>query len=167
MKATSDHTDPDGFCVPNWTPPSLNSFTGRHWKAINKAKRDVAELLTVYAMRAGIKRCTYTYRPVRRVRVAVLYAGSKPDPDNLQKVLNDALKRARLIVDDSEEWMTPYTVGLKKTEGEPSTFIFLRDLKLGPEMKPEDDPQVKKLLTQLAKRIARVNKGNPRWHRGT
>ena len=153
----NDPTEPVAFSVPNWNPPSVNSFTGRHWAKIHKAKKDAAALLSVYALRCGVKRVTYQYRPVRRITVEVRYKGTEPDHDNYYKVLNDALKRALLIVDDSAKWLMPYLPTFTHTDGDPELCMTIADVRLGPELKPEDDPELKKLLTKMAKRLKRMS----------
>lgn len=117
--------------IPNWTPPSMNKARGRHWSKSHKNTTDAAEYLTAYAMKADVPKVTDDYRPRRFVAVDVTKCHPMPDPDNLMKALLDGLKRARLIVDDSDEWChweppTMHKVG-KHAPGQ-GIVIVLHDL---------------------------------------
>lgn len=55
-------------------------------------------------MGAQVPILTEATKEPRHVKTKVYKRGRKPDPDNLLKYLLDALKRVRLIWDDSAEW---------------------------------------------------------------
>lgn len=137
--------------VPDWLPPSANQFIGRHWRELDRLKKETANYISFYAYMARAKMVDHQYRPVREVMVFAEYTTHEPDPDNLNKVLRDSLKRCRLIVDDSSKWATFHeprvTKGaVKKTE------ILLRDLELMPAIPADQDPEFKRFLSKYRKK---------------
>lgn len=88
----------------DWKPPNLNKSRGRHWHKSHKATKTAGEVYAAEAFKAGVPLVTDTYRPVRSVQIVYHAKGKLPDPDNLLKNTLDALKRARLVVDDSAKW---------------------------------------------------------------
>ena len=70
-----------------------------------RAKRDILEYLSTYAVICAVPRISAAYRPKRRVTMRVEMPGRLVDPDNFLKGTLDGLKNARLIVDDSVEWL--------------------------------------------------------------
>lgn len=146
--------------VPDFTVPSLNDFLGRHWSRINRAKKALADLLGVYACKAGVPRVTPAYRPVRRFLVTVVgwpSGETMPDPDNLNKVLRDAAVSCGLLVDDSLEWCETRDPLLQR--GAPPAGVFsLADLSVRPAVNPADDPHTRRLLAAKLRSARRGKK---------
>ena len=116
--------------IERFVPITLNRSVGRHWSKLAKIKRQTADLITVSA--ANVRKVSDQYRPVRRLAFEVRCArvGRLPDPDNVLKAMLDALKTARIIVDDSSAWVVwsmPTIVRAKKGEV-PCTVITIEDV---------------------------------------
>jgi Holliday junction resolvase RusA-like endonuclease len=116
--------------IPEWTPPSVNVGRGKHWVVEHRAKKQIIETVSLYANIARVP-AFVTHEAKRRVTLCVTYSkshkGRLPDPDNLNKLFRDALKKAYLIVDDSAEWLdmpTPIVERGDKTR----TVITFEDL---------------------------------------
>jgi hypothetical protein len=153
---------PVTFFVPKWCPPSLNPFIGVHWRKLDQLKRQLADLLGVYAMLAGVRRVDHAFRPVRHVRLHVIgWKGlTLPDPDNVLKLFLDSARRCGLIVDDKDEWCKWEPPVLVR--GAPDlTTVTLTDLELRPPCAPEDDPYTRSLLGALTRRANQNRKRNP------
>lgn len=141
------------FEVPKWCPPSLNPYVGAHFRKVDRLKRQLADLLGVYALLAGVRRVDYLYRPLRHVRLSVVgwQGRTIPDTDNVLKLFLDSARRCGLIVDDSQEWCRWDVPVL--TRGEPDlTTVTITDLELRPACAPEDDPYTRSLLAAATRR---------------
>ena len=118
--------------IPNWIPPYLNTARGRHWNKSAANTRAVADMVKVYALKAGVPLVTDAYRPRRKVTIDEAKYGKLPDPDNLLKHTLDGLKLARLIVDDSAKWCEWERPTLERLTGPVrpgwGTVIILADL---------------------------------------
>ncbi len=111
-----------------WTPPSCNRlWKAGHWSVGHRLKRDAAAVVAVALLLAAPPVPRATGR--RRVGVAVTVSGRSglPDPDNLWKVLLDALVAHGLVVDDSSAWceLGGVTVGRAAAR---RTVITLEDI---------------------------------------
>ena len=116
--------------IPNWSPPSENVVLGWHWRKKEALKKEVAEFMAIYAALANVPKVTDDYRPVRYVHMLAIYprqSGRLPDPENLYKITHDAMKRAWLIVDDSQEWLKTDRPTLQRGESR-ETIITIRDV---------------------------------------
>ncbi len=116
--------------IPNWTPPSLNTILAKHWSIRTKIKRACEDMVAIYLR--DVPKVTETYRPRRRLLITVRWTrkGKLPDPDNLNKILLDSVKKCARIVDDSGEFLdcpTPEVVRCEKGEL-PSTILVFTDL---------------------------------------
>lgn len=151
--------------IPDWRPPLANEWVGFHWSKIDDMKAKAAEFVGLYAVASGLKRTAHDYRVVRKLEVELQVPPGRtfPDPDAVLKVLLDACKRCRVIVDDSAAWCH---CGMPKVSRGPTlkTIIRVTDIEVGPPIKPEDDPDVKRVLASITRRFERKNtnaKGNP------
>ncbi len=123
--------------IPNWFPPSLNTSRGRHWSKGAANTRAVADILAVYALKAGVPLVSDKYRPRRGLSLDVVKSGKLGDRDNLLKHFLDGAKAARLIVDDSQEWCLwapPNLIRAVKGERGQGTVVVVWDL---PAVQPE------------------------------
>jgi hypothetical protein len=111
--------------VPNWLPTPLNRLLGCHWGTRSRLKRADADLVAVYAMRAGVPRATSRRRVTLRLTLGPRQRA--PDPDALWKSLLDGLVRAGLLVDDNYQGVELGEVIFERGP-EQSTRIVLEDL---------------------------------------
>lgn len=98
--------------IPKWHPARLNAIVG-HWGKRSRLKKADRELVWAY---------TRNIAPAagkRRVSLIIVLAGRQKvcDPDAYWKSLLDALVQARMLVDDSPEWV----------ELGPVEFMWARD----------------------------------------
>lgn len=111
--------------IPRWRPVTLNELFALHHLAAARKKRGDRELIAAYAQRAGVPPATTK----RRVSIAVTLAGrmKQTDPDALWKSTLDGLTAARMLVDDSPDWVE---LGSMTQRGgdEKATTIRLEDL---------------------------------------
>lgn len=101
--------------IPDWHPTSVNKLINSHWAVAHKLKkRDKVEVR--YASNHIPKAIGK-----RRVQVIIeLGKGQRAlDPDNYQKSLGDALVFAKMLVNDSRQWVEwmpiEFTRGKRKT----------------------------------------------------
>lgn len=107
--------------------------------------------MSYYAYLSRAKMVDHIYRPVREVQVVAFWHQHEPDPDNLNKVLRDALKRSRLIVDDSQNWAKFIEPGVHKADRD-ETWITLIDLELMPAIPVEEDPEYVRFLAKYQRK---------------
>lgn len=116
--------------IPGWTPPSLNTILGKHFAIRTRIKRACDDMVAVYLR--DVPKVTETYRPKRRLLITVRWTrkGNLPDPDNLNKILLDSVKKCGRIVDDSIAWLDcPTPVVVRCEKGMPhSTTLEFEDL---------------------------------------
>lgn len=138
-----------------WQPPSINTTLGRHWRAIHRAKLDAADIIGIYSAIAQVPKITLDYRPRRHVVITAVgwsHKGSVlPDPDNVLKITLDAMVRARLLVDDADEYCTWERPALSC--GRPTlTTIVITDIGMTPPISdPLDDPYTRRLFAAKTK----------------
>ncbi len=88
--------------IPNWHPPTCNQlFRGRLKMRIRLGK-DAREMIGYYALKAQVPHATGKRRVTLWIILGPRQRGS--DVDAYWKATLDALKAARLIVDDSRQW---------------------------------------------------------------
>jgi hypothetical protein len=93
----STHT----LTIDNWHPARLNSWDGRHWSARARAKKNDAAVVALLALQQGLPKAVGKRRVTLRLTLA---KGQRAgDPDAYWKSLCDALKHARLLVDDNRQ----------------------------------------------------------------
>lgn len=135
MSATVPILDPPpgwAFNIPDWKPASINPFLGRgvgKSRALTRAKQTTCGIIKVYAMKVGLRFVSDAYRPRRCITLRVTQSGPGGllDPDNIQKIFLDGCKMARLIVDDSAEWLEfprPHIERGPRT----NTFLLVEDM---------------------------------------
>lgn len=130
FNATLSRTDGRAFdrvemFIPRWHPPSLNSVRNRPWHAEYRAKRNMRDLLAAYFIMAGGEFATGK----RRVSLTLVMGKGQRrcDRSNLTKLLNDAMKAARIIKDDGPKWLEESEI--QYTRGaEWGTRIVVEDL---------------------------------------
>lgn len=88
--------------IPGWHPASTNQLLSMHFNRRGRLKRLATDVIAIEAVRAGVTLATGK----RRIGLHFEYAnaGHEPDADGRLKVTLDALRDARLIVDDSPHW---------------------------------------------------------------
>lgn len=112
--------------IPRWAPPSLNRCRGRHWSAEHRLKKEAAAFVGTYALANRVPDAAGR----RRVAVVVTLPPGAParDLDNLDKILLDALVRARLLLDDGARGLDG-RLGVEFRRGEEeSTTLILEDV---------------------------------------
>jgi hypothetical protein len=119
--------------IPDWCPPSVNRSRGRHWRVGARLTAECWDFLAAYSAHVPkvrlARRGVPAYLPARRFAVYVYVLGRLPDPENLTKHLLDGAKGARLIVDDSAEWLdAPTPVVLPCGPRGRKTVILVSDL---------------------------------------
>lgn len=126
---------------------------GWHWKRKETFKKQLADLLGIYARMAGVPLTTPAYRPVRRLHMLCVYGTAQrlPDPDNLYKLTLDALTRCRVIVDDGPEWCDCERPTLQRG-AQTHTVFTVRDLAVRPPIDPADEPAVKRFLSRMKRK---------------
>lgn len=113
--------------VERWEPARLNRVMRGHWSNGHRLKKADRELVAVEASRHFLKAADGP-RSVA-LHLVVPPGRRKPDPDSLWKSLLDALKAARLIVDDTPRLCRPVGVTYSRAEGKGwGAFIIIEDL---------------------------------------
>lgn len=108
--------------IPNYKPPSLNEFLGKHWSVGHKLKNDCKAFMIHYSRE--LPKATGKRRVDMHI---VLGKGArKLDADNAWKLVLDSLRYARMIVDDSPEYCV--TTEPTYSRGEKTTIITLTDI---------------------------------------
>lgn len=114
--------------IPNWNPPSLNTWDGRHWAVRARAKSATAELIKTYCLVAGVRPATGKRRVTLMI---VLGKGQRAnDPDNYWKATLDALKRCGAILDDRRQCVETPPVRFRRAT-QRATILQLEDLEDG------------------------------------
>lgn len=96
-------------------------------------KKRTAEMVSFYLAQAGARRIREEQPRFRTIDIAVRYPlkrrGKMPDPDNLLKVLLDALVTDRWLHDDSSQWCV-FTVSVGRSEDvrQVTTFLTLKEI---------------------------------------
>jgi hypothetical protein len=109
--------------IPGFVPPSVNRLLGLHWGKRGRVKRGVADTIALASYASGDPVPDAVRKRRVGVSVTVSGRGGLPDPDNVLKVLLDALKVNRLVVDDSAKWLE---VGEIRVERGPETRTIIR-----------------------------------------
>lgn len=107
--------------IPNWTPTSVNKLMSNHWASANRLKRADTQMIAAYAHKAGVKKAEGK-RSVQTI--LTVHTGRAPDPDNIQKSLNDALVKCGLLVDDSHIWLETQPVKILRGKAKHTTIIL-------------------------------------------
>lgn len=107
--------------------------------------------MSYYAYLARAKMVDHMFRPVREIQVAAFWHTHEPDPDNLNKVLRDALKRCRLIVDDSPKWARFHEPAVHKADRD-ETWITITDIELTPAIPFDEDPEFTRFLAKYKRK---------------
>ena len=86
--------------IPQWRPPLVNEWRGKHWSVAHKLRRATTDLLALYALTQGVPKATGR----RRVSVEILLAPRmrRPDRDAFDKLFLDAMVAAGLLLDDGD-----------------------------------------------------------------
>jgi Holliday junction resolvase RusA-like endonuclease len=142
--------------VPNWSPTPLNKLLGCHWGTRSRLKRADADLVAVYAMRAGVPRATGRRRVTLRLTLGPRQRA--PDPDSLWKSLLDALVRAGLLVDDDRFGVELGEVTFERGP-EPATVIVLEDLDSPPAQGEYPSARAAGIAAEIVKVPTRVTLG--------
>jgi Holliday junction resolvase RusA-like endonuclease len=89
------------LALENWHPVRINQWIGEHWRVRHKLANDQAAVIALEARNAGIPKATGR----RRVSLELhgWPRGRFPDRDAFDKLLLDALVKAGLLTDDSDE----------------------------------------------------------------
>lgn len=107
--------------IPNWIPTSVNKLMANHWASANRLKRADTQMIAVYASKQGVSKANGK----RRVQtILTVHKGRAPDPDNIQKSLNDALVKCGLLVDDSHVWLETMPVQIQRGKKKHTTIIL-------------------------------------------
>jgi hypothetical protein len=115
------------FIIPDYHPPAANDWVGRHWGVKHRLRSLLTELLIVYAKLAGVPPATGQ----RRVRLHLTgWPGLRtlPDLDAFDKLFLDALKQARLIVDDNAAGLAERLVVTLARDAIDCTIVTLEDI---------------------------------------
>ena len=109
--------------VPGWLPERINVLLRAHWAKQRKLGREAAAVVGAARLLAGVPAGCKTKRSV-----SVVYSQPRgsADPDARWKQLLDALVKAGLLKDDSQDWcvpLPPVTV-----RGPRGTVVTLEDL---------------------------------------
>ncbi len=110
--------------IPKWHPTSLNKLLSLHWARRTKAKQSDYDLVAWYCNEALVPKATGKRRIGLRL---ILGKGSRaPDPDNMLKVLLDALVACGRLVDDNRQYCELLPAEFER--GERATVITLEDV---------------------------------------
>lgn len=113
--------------IPGWHPTTLNKLMNVHWAVRGRMKAQDASIIKRYAEESDVP-------PADKIRVVTLTYIIKeksrakfPDEDNIWKSPLDALKHAKMIVDDSPDWLKKNPVVYLRAK-EKGTIIELEDV---------------------------------------
>ncbi len=111
--------------VPDWLPCPLNDLLRMHWAKRNRVLRIEAEFVAGYARLQHIPRA----RGKRRVSLRMVLQGQDKvrDADGCWKGILDHLVKARLLIDDSVEFVELGNVTFECGERR-ATAIVLEDI---------------------------------------
>ncbi len=111
--------------LPSWRPTPKNALLGRHWGVKASKKRGDLDMIRAYAL---VNR-TPEAKGKRRVSLEIVLTGRQKqvDEDAYMLSLFDALKRSRMIVDDSPRWLEWGGIVYSR-DGEPGTTIVLSEV---------------------------------------
>lgn len=109
--------------IPDYLPPSLNELMHCHWRTKHKLKKECLEFVAHYGRHVlpavGKRRVLLTY--LRTV------CHKEMDPDNAKKAILDALVKAGILGNDTEEWVEcPDPVQSRSSRNE--TTIVIEEL---------------------------------------
>src|SRR5262245_18796887 len=90
--------------IPGWQPALLNHLLRCNWPKRRRLKQNAAQQLGVARVTYGVPEATGKRR-VRLVYVLGPRQKTPPDPDGVWKSLLYGLVAARLLVDDSKDWV--------------------------------------------------------------
>lgn len=111
--------------IPYWKPASVNRLINAHWTTGSRAKLEAVQMIATYLYKSGVPKATGR----RKVDISITQSGRGRtlDPDNLCKVVFDALKSTGYIIDDSSKWLdyTPPVITRGKVT---ETTITLTDV---------------------------------------
>jgi Holliday junction resolvase RusA-like endonuclease len=108
--------------IPDYRPPSLNQYIGKHWSIGHKMKKQCKELVLAYSRHIPAA----TGRRSVQMHVVLGKGMRQHDADNTQKLILDALVHAGMLVDDSPKWVE--FLGVTYERGVHQTIISLEDL---------------------------------------
>ena len=117
------------FSIP-WVPPTLNQYSRAHWTRQREWVRIAAVYIHVGLVQSG-HRFPCCERRENKVRVTIQQHRRRPvDRDNLTpKVLNDALVKLGIVVDDNEDHIEQVVLPvIVDRRAEPRTEITLEDI---------------------------------------
>lgn len=112
------------LAIPRWHPAPKNSLLG-HWGRRHRLKSSDKEMVGCYALAAGITPAAGKRRVTLRIHLERRQRGR--DPDAYWLSLLDALKAAKLIIDDRKEWVELAPVEYHRAEVF-ATEIILEDI---------------------------------------
>lgn len=118
--------------IPNWRPARLNQFTDKSWYVRSKLKGADFKTIATYVKSLGVPPATGR----RKVSLLVVLGKRQRecDPDAFWKSLNDALKKAGMLIDDNRNGCQLGEVEFVRShDGSSSTTIILEDV--GPAAK--------------------------------
>ena len=128
------------FMIPDWHPPSVNDVMGSSIKKRTKIKSQAKNIVSAYCCLYDVDRIVKPNGELgdnacrRRIKAYVL---TKPrtsirfDLDNIWKYLLDGLVDARVLVDDSNEWLLCDPISIVETDGMtgyPSLIVTVTDI---------------------------------------
>lgn len=112
------------FFIPRWHPATLNQMKG-HWSKGHRLKKADREIVECYSW---IKKVPEANGKRRVDYEIILQPGQRScDPDAHQKSLHDALKHAKMIVNDSRHYLEIMNPTYSRSENW-GTIIRLTDL---------------------------------------
>lgn len=113
--------------IPDYTPPLLNQFVGKHWAIGAKLKKECRQFIAVY----GRDVPKATGRRMVRLDVWGWPKGRRPDRDAFDKATLDGLTACGLLTDDSAKWLEGRMLVEIHPSAERKTLITLEDCYYG------------------------------------
>lgn len=112
--------------IPQWHPPRLNQWDGRHWAVRARLKGVCRNLVGYYVAALRVPPA----RGKRRVSLEIgLKKGQRAgDPDAYWKATLDALVASRSLLDDNRQGVELAPVGFARRDGWWGATITLEDL---------------------------------------
>lgn len=135
--------------IPGWIPTRINEWDGKHWGARARKKKKDRTTIEFSARISGIPAATCK----RRVHLILIFSKGERfgDPDAYWKSTNDALVHARMLKNDSNEWVELGRVVFVRGQRR-CTKILLTDLIEGNEADDinwEEEGQAKKVIQKV------------------